>query len=165
MLVKLLSSQTPRGDWKFIFSASLIFVLALLVTSYDYVQSQRSVGYLGIVQIAGLILSCMGILLRVVARKTLGKYFSSRLRISEEHKLIKNGIYKYIRHPAYLGSLLFSIGVPMLFLSLYGTLLMLGLFPLFLYRIRIEERMLIEKFGAKYRKYMEKTKKIIPFIY
>jgi len=44
-------------------------------------------------------------------------------------------------------------------------LLMLGLIPLMLYRIKIEEKMLIEKFGDEYRQYMEKTKKLIPFIY
>jgi len=42
---------------------------------------------------------------------------------------------------------------------------MLGLIPCFLYRIKIEESMLIKKFGDEYREYTEKTKKIIPFIY
>jgi len=42
---------------------------------------------------------------------------------------------------------------------------MQGFVPLTLYRIGVEERMLIERFGDEYREYMKKTKKIIPFIY
>jgi len=42
---------------------------------------------------------------------------------------------------------------------------MLGLIPCFLFRIKIEENMLIEKFGDEYREYMKDTKKIIPFIF
>ncbi|MFQ6077173.1 MAG: methyltransferase family protein, partial [Candidatus Bathyarchaeia archaeon] len=57
------------------------------------------------------------------------------------------------------------MGIPLFFSSLYGFLLMLGLFPCYLYRIRIEENMLLEKFGDEYREYIKKTKKIIPFVH
>ncbi|MFQ5712267.1 MAG: methyltransferase family protein [Candidatus Geothermarchaeales archaeon] len=70
-----------------------------------------------------------------------------------------------MRHPAYLGSLLLSPGIPLIFSSFYGFLLILWIIPCFLYRIRIEESMLLEKFGDEYREYMKETKKIIPFIY
>jgi protein-S-isoprenylcysteine O-methyltransferase Ste14 len=42
---------------------------------------------------------------------------------------------------------------------------MFGLVPLILYRIGIEEKMLIEKFGDEYVEYMKKTKKLIPNVY
>ena len=42
---------------------------------------------------------------------------------------------------------------------------MLGLIPYVIYRIKIEEEMLIEKFGIDYLEYMKKTKKLIPYIY
>jgi protein-S-isoprenylcysteine O-methyltransferase Ste14 len=100
-----------------------------------------------------------------MARKTLGRYFSHGLRTLQKPELIKHGIYKYVRHPAYLGSLLLSPGIPLIFSSFYGFLLMLGLIPCFLYRIKIEESMLLERFGNEYREYMMKTKKIIPYIF
>jgi len=87
------------------------------------------------------------------------------LRTLQNHRLIKHGIYKHIRRPAYLGTLLFSIGISLIFSSLYGFLLMLILFPSYLYRIRIEESVLLKEFGDEYREYMKKTKKIIPLIY
>jgi protein-S-isoprenylcysteine O-methyltransferase Ste14 len=42
---------------------------------------------------------------------------------------------------------------------------MLGIVPLFLYRIGIEEKMLIEKFGDEYLQYMKRTRKLTPLIY
>lgn len=50
-------------------------------------------------------------------------------------------------------------------MSLYGLLAMLNLVPIFLNRIRIEERLLTEEFGDAYRMYRETTSKLIPFVY
>lgn len=157
--------QTKRADRVFMILGSLVFFSALLVTLWDFVKIQEMTYRLSLVNVVGLGLFSMGVSIRLVARRALGKYFSSGLKTTQKHELIKHGIYKYIRHPAYLGSLLLSPGVPLIFSSLYGFLLILGIIPCFLYRIRIEESMLIEKFGNEYREYMKETKKIIPFIY
>lgn len=42
---------------------------------------------------------------------------------------------------------------------------MLGLIPLIFYRIKIEEKMMLEKFGDEYQEYMKKSKKLIPYLY
>jgi len=42
---------------------------------------------------------------------------------------------------------------------------MLGLILLILYRIKIEERMMLEEFGEEYREYMKESKKLIPYLY
>ena len=120
---------------------------------------------LSLVNVAGLGLFLMGVYMRVVAMRTLGEYFLTDLRTERDHRLVKHGIYEHIRHPAYLGTVLFSVGIPLIFSSLYGFLLMLILFPSYLYRIRIEESVLLKEFGDEYREYMKKTKKIIPLIY
>lgn len=157
--------QTKRADKVFMILGSLVFFSALLVTLWDFVKIQEMTYRLSLVNVVGLVLFSIGVSIRLVARRTLGKYFSSGLKTTQKHELIKHGIYKHIRHPAYLGSLLLSPGVPLIFSSLYGFLLILGIIPCFLYRIRIEESMLIEKFGNEYWEYMKETKKIIPFIY
>jgi len=117
----------------------------------------------GVVNALGLFLFLMGVFMRLVGRRTLGRYYSYGLKAPE--KLIKHGIYKNVRHPIYLAMLLYTAGIPLVFSSLYGFLLTLVFTPLILYRIRIEEKILIEKFGDKYREYMKKTKKLIPYIY
>ena len=138
---------------------------ALLVTLWDFWKIQGMTYRLSLVNVTGLGLFLIGVYIRIVAIRTLDKYFSTSLETLQNHKLIKHGIYKHIRHPAYLGSTLLGIGIPMTFSSLYGFLLMLGLFLAYLYRIKNEERMLLEKLGNEYREYMKKTKKMIPFVY
>jgi len=43
--------------------------------------------------------------------------------------------------------------------------LVLGIGLAFLYRIHVEERVLLEAFGERYRAYMERTKRLIPLLY
>lgn len=143
--------------------ASLVFFSSLLVSLWDFVEVQGAVFHL--VNAAGLILFSVGYSLRVVGRKTLGKYYSYGLRTLPNQQLIKHGVYRYIRHPINLAVIIYSLGVPLIFSSLSGFLVMLGLVPLILYRIRVEERMLIQRFGNEYLEYMKKTKRLIPFIY
>lgn len=57
------------------------------------------------------------------------------------------------------------IGLPVFASSLYGLLTISALIPVFLIRIRIEERMLIEEFGDVYQRYKEETSQLVPLIY
>ena len=93
----------------------------------------------------------------------LGNMYSIDIKIKKNHKLITNGIYKYIRHPVYLCSLLFLIGQQMIIPNKIGIISSIISFSL-LYFIRIpaEEKMLLEHFGKKYKKYLKSTNKIIP---
>ena len=157
--------QRRKVDWLYKILSRLVYFSAFLVTLWDFVQIQEITIRLSLVNVTGGCLFLIGICLRVVAIRTLGKYFLTDLKTLQDHRLIKQGIYKHIRHPAYLGTLIFSIGIPLIFSSLYGFLLILALFPIYLYRIRIEESMLLKEFGDEYLEYMKKTRKIIPFIY
>ena len=157
--------ETKRADLYFIIPASFIFFSALLVTLWDFVKIREMTYHLSLVNVVGLSLFSIGVFIRIVARRTLSKYFSSGLKTWQKHELIKHGVYKHIRHPAYLGSLLLSPGIPLIFSSFYGFFLMLGLIPCFLYRIKIEESMLLEKFGNEYLEYMKNSKKLIPYVY
>lgn len=157
--------ETERADWSFVISATLVFVLALLVTVWDFIQIQKMTYRFGLVNVVGLVLFLVGVGLRLVGKRTLGKYYSYGLRTLPDQRLVRHGIYRHIRHPITLAAMLYNIGIPLFFSSIYGFVLMLALIPLFLYRIKIEEKMLIEKFGDEYREYMKETKKLIPLIY
>jgi len=89
----------------------------------------------------------------------------STLAIRENHKLRTNGLYRFVRHPMYFGAVLISLGLPISVASLEGFLVMLLIIPVALSRIRIEERMMIEAFGNRYRNYMKTAKKLFPFVY
>ena len=95
----------------------------------------------------------------------MGKYYSYGLRTLPDQEIVKRGVYKYVRHPITLNAIIYCMGIPLIFGSLPGFLVMLGLIPLFLYRIMIEEEMLLERFGEAYREYRRKTKRLLPFFY
>jgi len=156
---------TIKKDWYFVIPAFIVGASALGVTGWDFIQLQKAVYRFEVVNLVGASFLLLGLTLRVLARKALGKHFSYALRIINNHALVKHGIYKYIRHPAYSGYLLFYFGVTLLFSSWDGFLIMLLLIPCFLYRIRIEEEMLVERLGAEYQAYMKISKKMIPYLY
>ncbi|MEY9972078.1 protein-S-isoprenylcysteine O-methyltransferase Ste14 [Lysinibacillus sp. RC46] len=83
-----------------------------------------------------------------------------------EHKLIQNGLYKYIRHPGYLGSFLTFLGFAISSSSFISIIINIILFFLaYSYRIKIEEKILFTLFGEQYKQYQSNTWRIIPFLY
>jgi protein-S-isoprenylcysteine O-methyltransferase Ste14 len=79
--------------------------------------------------------------------------------------LVKEGLYKYIRHPLYLSLLLVGTGV---MLKDPGILqLILGVVNLaaICLTARIEEKEMIARFGKEYQQYMKETKMFVPYIF
>jgi protein-S-isoprenylcysteine O-methyltransferase Ste14 len=159
------SFKTLKTDESFMVSATLIFVIGLLVAMWDFIQLQKAIWTLGLLNGLGLAVFVGGTVLRQVGKRTLGRSYSYGLRTLKDQKLIQHGVYRHIRHPITLAAIIYTPAIPLVLSSLYGFLVMLGIVPLFLYRIGIEEKMLIEKFGPEYIQYMKKTKRLIPFIY
>ena len=149
------------------FALPWIFVLCagMGVSGWDLVRRQGSLYVLSVQSVVGLALLVFGLTIQIVAQVTLWRFYSSALVIKEDHRLITHGIYRLTRHPIYLGSIIGCIGVPVYVSSLYGLLTMSALIPVFLSRIRIEERMLTDEFGDAHRTYKKATSKLIPFIY
>ncbi len=114
---------------------------------------------------SGLIFMLAGSIIRLIAFRTLGKQFSIMVTIRQNHKLVKKGIYGLIRHPAYTGLFLFMLGLG---LSLGNWLSLLIIFAasvtIAFFRVPLEEKALMEKFGDEYRSYMKKTKRYIPYL-
>lgn len=123
------------------------------------------IGYLGNTLYIGLGLVILGIIIRQYSIYILGKYFSPHVEIQKEHKLIEKGLYKYIRHPSYLGSILSLTGLSIAFESLLSLIFSLILSSIFYgYRIKVEEKELIKIFGNEYLNYIKRTKRLIPFL-
>ncbi|MHA1935120.1 MAG: methyltransferase family protein [Candidatus Thorarchaeota archaeon] len=90
---------------------------------------------------------------------------SAKLEAVEDHKLLTEGIYKHIRHPMYLAALFQRSGIAMIFTSVIGGFFVPLIMVIMLFRIPIEEKMLVEAFGEEYKEYQKRTKKLIPFLY
>ena len=94
---------------------------------------------------------------------TLGEYWSVHIEIRESHKLVKEGPYRYLRHPAYLSNLLAYFGIPLIANAYYTLIGALVIYvPLNLIRLYLEEKELIRKFGEEYKDYCEKVPALFP---
>jgi protein-S-isoprenylcysteine O-methyltransferase len=96
----------------------------------------------------------------------LGKYFTVDVSVAPRQPVIDTGPYRWIRHPAYLGSLLMFTGAGLTFAHPLALVLLIGPpVAVFLHRIRIEEALLAKKLGKPYQDYMARTKRLVPFVY
>jgi protein-S-isoprenylcysteine O-methyltransferase Ste14 len=100
------------------------------------------------------------------AHKELGRNWSITLEIRERHALVCAGPYAVIRHPMYTSFMLMGLGQAFLLSNwVAGLAGLIGFAVLFFLRVDKEERMMLENFGPQYRAYMERTKRIIPYLY
>lgn len=115
---------------------------------------------------SGLILIIAGVVVRFTAIRTLGKFFTVNLAIDNEHRLIDKGFYKYIRHPSYTGSLISFLGLAV-YLNNWISLpvILTPIISVFIFRINIEEKLLMQQPGLNYGEYINRTKRLIPFVY
>lgn len=73
--------------------------------------------------------------------------------------IISTGVFRYARHPIYLGSMLVYIGLIISTLSLLSLGLFIFIFVFYNYVANYEEKLLLEKFGKEYKKYQQKVPK------
>lgn len=113
----------------------------------------------------GCLLMIVGLTVRLIAITTLSKQFTVDVAIVKDHEIIDKGLYAVIRHPSYSGSLLTFLGLGLAFEN-WISLIILCILPLAstLYRISVEERVLLDHFGTAYEDYKKHTKSLIPGI-
>jgi protein-S-isoprenylcysteine O-methyltransferase Ste14 len=116
-------------------------------------------------KIAGLVLCLSGLLFSIRARIVLGKNWSGRIAIKQEHKLIQNGPYALSRNPIYTGFLMAFTGCALTegLLKSYLSLLFIttGIFI----KIIKEENYMHEVFSDQFDIYKKRVKRLLPFIY
>ena len=164
-------SQQDRGNKKdkgTFWLISLFWYSAVILSIIDANYTQWTVSDIPMKGIRwfGIPIIIIGLIVRIMARQSLKNQYSALVKTSESHQLITTGIYKNFRHPAYLGSLMLILGIPLSSWSILGLgIALLGGIPLILYRIKIEESFLIEIFGQKYKDYSQNTWKMIPYLW
>ncbi|MFT9819807.1 methyltransferase family protein [Lysinibacillus sp. NPDC056185] len=140
-------------------------VLALMLTIPEIIYF-FTINKINSLLFFGVIVGLVGVWIRFYSMKILGRFYSRNVGMQGEHKLIQNGLYKYIRHPGYLGSFLTFLGFAISSSSFIAIIINIILFFLaYSYRIKIEERILVTLFGEQYKQYQSNTWRIIPFLY
>lgn len=107
----------------------------------------------------GLGISVFGLAFRIYAIRYLGKQFTTKVKIVDDHELINTGPYKYMRHPSYTGTMLLILGNALMYGSIWiAILITLAMYLGYQYRIKHEEKALIAHFGEKYIQYKQTTR-------
>ena len=111
----------------------------------------------------GIVLTVGGVALSLWSIATLGRHYDLVLEIHAGHQLVRRGPFMWTRHPVYTGLILHFIGACLatgnLLLSA-GTIFVT--IPAFIARVRAEERLLREEFGAEYDRYADEVPMLVP---
>lgn len=159
-------SVTKRNlGWKWILIAVFLIILANLGIKFLnlYFSPLFSPSYT--IDFIASSFAILGVMGAVWARTVLGRNWSGYVTYKKNHELVTNGPYRWVRHPIYSSILLMLIGT---FLY-YPSLWIITVFPvyigIFFWRMGKEEEIMIKLFGNKYRNYMKRTKRLIPFVW
>jgi protein-S-isoprenylcysteine O-methyltransferase Ste14 len=113
-----------------------------------------------------LLLLVIGLVIRWTAIFTLGRFFTTRVAIHDDHRLVRTGLFRLVRHPSYTGLLLLFLGMALSFgnwLSFF--VIVVPFLAALLYRIQVEESSLVEVLGQEYVDYRRSTKRLLPGIF
>ena len=114
----------------------------------------------------GMAFMALGLFLRVYSVWILGNSFTPTVQVTSGQKIVQAGPYRYIRHPAYAGTMLGIFGISVAFrspLAILAALLILAV--VYGYRIKIEEKALEESFGPEYKEYEAHTWRLVPYVW
>jgi protein-S-isoprenylcysteine O-methyltransferase Ste14 len=147
----------------------------LNIIIYTSVALAVSSGFLGIgfIHVAisvipwtGLCIIVIGLIIRWTAILTLRKYFTTNVVIQSGHRIINTGLYRFVRHPSYSGSIISFCGLGLVFSNWISFIvLVIPISIAFLKRIQIEEQALQSAFGEEYANYCKISWSLFPWIY
>ncbi len=175
MVLELIASRTKRsGDRSHARdrgSYGLIVALLFIGLTLDFILSARlpqaAIAWRReLVFFSGIGLMLAGIVFRWWAIAALGKSFTFDVAVQSGQNVVDTGPYRYIRHPSYTGALMTQIGIGLALGNWVGMLALLVCMAVaYSYRISVEEKALIAALGEPYKQYMQRTRRIIPFLF
>jgi protein-S-isoprenylcysteine O-methyltransferase Ste14 len=148
-----------------ILALQIIPLLIVIISPYFDRNHILTFNENSIIRFMGLLFTFIGFSLMNWSIIVLGKQFSVNVTIQKDHKLITRGPYKYIRHPRYLGIIVFLTGIPLVFISIIPLFLDLLLIIVLIWRIKDEEKLMSQEFKEEWEKYKGTTNSLIPLVY
>lgn len=115
---------------------------------------------------AGVLCLTLGLWLFHRSHADLGANWSVTLEVREKHQLVTHGMYRFVRHPMYLSLLACYLGQALVIPNLLaGPGCGLAMVLVFIFRLRPEERMMLEAFGKDYEAWRARTKRLVPGVW
>jgi protein-S-isoprenylcysteine O-methyltransferase Ste14 len=160
------NKKTEPGGSRLAISLVAIGVFELLFRSRltsrmlqdSFMPYTPSVRYFGILLLWG------GVAFAIWARYHIGEYWSARVAIKEDHRVIDSGPYAHIRHPIYSGILLGLIGTALAVGNWRAVIAFIVILVVLILKALAEEKLLTEQLGDAYVEYKERTGMLIPRI-
>jgi protein-S-isoprenylcysteine O-methyltransferase Ste14 len=146
-------------------ASRLIWLAALFLSCYSDRRSWLTIPDATWARFLGVSLYALALAWIYWSFLTLGKQHSAEVTIQEGHQFITRGPYRWVRHPMYLGLILFPAGAGLAFGSWLGMALPLLTTFLFVWRIGDEEKRLHQEFGESWEAYARRTMRLVPFVY
>lgn len=94
-------------------------------------------------------------------------FLFGHVAVSHEQRptaVVSTGAFRHVRHPLYLGSILFYLGLSVSTVSLFSIALLVVIFVFYNYIASYEEKLLDKRFGEDYTRYKKRTGKWLPRI-
>ena len=113
----------------------------------------------------GVALVALGLGYAAQARRHLGANWSATVTLKQAHSLIRSGPYRHVRHPIYTGLLLAFAGSALAQAQWRGLLALLLVTGSLWFKLRREERWLLEHFGDDYAEYRKTSWALLPGLY
>jgi len=154
------SPGIKKEGWTFP-TAVIAYNSIIVGTVVEYIILTREINYK--VSIIGFFLEGFGLFLTLSSIKSLGRLWSFAFEIKEDHKIVKDGVYRYVRHPYYVGVLLEITGFSLFANSYYMlTLALLVLYPIIILRMILEEKLMTSVFREEYENYKREIRAFFP---
>jgi protein-S-isoprenylcysteine O-methyltransferase Ste14 len=116
--------------------------------------------------VLGVVLAWCGVLLRVAAKRTLGRFFVGAVIIQEGHRVVTDGPYAVVRHPGYAGSIVALMGLGLATANVLSILIFIGVALLvFVRTIKVEEAALTAALGQPYVEYSRGRARLVPGVW
>lgn len=167
-LLTALNTKRTRQPWpadqRVIYLLGWVIAVELTIRDLFWTEP-RLVPRQGWGPLAACAACLLGTLLCLWARFILGRNWSGRVVLKEDHELIQRGPYRLIRHPIYTGIILMILACALLN-GTPGNFLGVALFSLLhVWKSRQEEALLSANFPQTYPAYMSRTKALIPWVF
>ncbi|RAP56341.1 isoprenylcysteine carboxylmethyltransferase family protein [Oleiagrimonas sp. MCCC 1A03011] len=145
-----------------------LMIAAVLLSAHHlvgHVLEGAVVPYRHLFYTVGLALTWAGLAFAVWARLYIGRNWSASVQVKVGHELVRSGPYRFVRHPIYTGLLFAFLGSALAMDQWRGVVAVVIVLAGFVYKLRLEERWMIETFGDDYRDYRRRTYALVPFVF
>lgn len=142
----------------------LLILIVIVVINLPYFRGFFDISFTPVIQYIGVVLCGAGIAFAIWARHHLGRNWSSIPTMKVDHELVTSGPYRFVRHPIYTGAIAATLGST-LATGPAWIVITVCVAIMFISRIPVEEKFMMQLFPDTYPAYKARTKALIPFVW